>query len=448
MAEQMKPSGIDWIGEIPCSWNIKRIKYLAQLKGRIGWQGLTSNEYTDAGPFLITGVDFSDGGINWESCVHITEERWAEAPEIHIKNGDLLITKDGTVGKVAIVENLQEKASLNSGILLIKTSDEYSKKFLYWVLLSEEFWTWFRLKNAGNSTIIHLYQNDFAEFSYTFPDITEQNAIADFLDKECAQIDSIAADLEKQIALLQQYKKSLITETVTKGLNKSVPMKDSGLEWLGKIPAHWNFKRLKFMLENSSDSMKVGPFGSALSGSDFTDEGKWVYNQRVVLDNNFSENTTFVSEEKFQEMRSFAVYPGDILITTRGTIGKVAIVPEGADEGILHPCIIKFRVDKEMIIPELLQLIFNESDFVKDQFTLMSNATTIEVIYSYSLKDILLPVIPADEQEKIYGYLSKKCIAIDGIISEKQKALATIIQHKKSLIYEYVIGKKRVKEVR
>ena len=146
--------------------------------------------------------------------------------------------------------------------------------------------------------------------------------------------------------------------------------------------------------------------------------------------------------------RSFAVYPGDILITTRGTIGKVAIVPEGANEGILHPCIIKFRVDKEMIIPELLQLIFNESDFVKDQFTLMSNATTIEVIYSYSLKDILLPVIPADEQKKIYGYLSKECIAINGIIAEKQKALAIITQHKKSLIYEYVTGKKRVKEVR
>ena len=154
MAEQMKPSGIDWIGEIPCSWNIKRIKYLAQLKGRIGWQGLTSDEYTDVGPFLITGVDFSNGGINWENCVHITEERWAEAPEIHIKNGDLLITKDGTVGKVAIVENLQGKASLNSGVLLIKTSNDYNKKFLYWALLSEEFWTWFRLKNAGNSTIL------------------------------------------------------------------------------------------------------------------------------------------------------------------------------------------------------------------------------------------------------------------------------------------------------
>ncbi len=256
MKGQMKSSGVDWIGDIPCSWNIKRIKYLAQLKGRIGWQGLTSDEYTDVGPFLITGVDFSDGSINWESCVHITEERWAEAPEIHIKNGDLLITKDGTVGKVAIVENLQGKASLNSGVLLIKTSDEYSKKFLYWALLSEEFWTWFRLKNAGNSTIIHLYQNDFAEFSYTFPGITEQNTIADFLDKECAQIDSIAADLEKQIDLLQKYKKSLITETVTKGLDKSVPMKDSGVEWIGKIPAHWKAKRLKYVMNNFDSQRK------------------------------------------------------------------------------------------------------------------------------------------------------------------------------------------------
>ena len=143
-------------------------------------------------------------------------------------------------------------------------------------------------------------------------------------------------------------------------------------------------------------------------------------------------------------MRGFSVYPGDILITTRGTIGKVAIVPEGAQEGILHPCIIKFRVDKEMMMPELLQLIFNDSDFVKDQFTLMSNATTIEVIYSYSLKDIILPVIPADEQQRIYDYLSEKCAAIDSVLAQKRKQLNTIQQHKKSLIYEYVTGKKEV----
>ncbi len=368
--------------------------------------------------------------------------------KVRPQKNDIFIVKSGaTTGNCGIVTT-DEEFSIWSPLALIRCDNiSVLQKFIYYYSLCysfthqvEQSWSYGTQQNIGMGVLGNLY--------VTLPSSKEQQSIVDYLDKECAQIDSIAADLEKQIALLQQYKKSLITEIVTKGLDKSVPMKDSGVEWLGKIPAHWNFKRLKFMLENSSDSMKVGPFGSALSGSDFTDEGKWVYNQRVVLDNNFSENATFVSEEKFQEMRSFAVYPGDILITTRGTIGKVAIVPEGANEGVLHPCIIKFRVDKEMIIPELLQLIFNESDFVKDQFTLMSNATTIEVIYSYSLKDILLPVIPADEQEKIYGYLSKKCIAIDGIISEKQKALATIIQHKKSLIYEYVTGKKRVKEVR
>ena len=283
--------------------------------------------------------------------------------------------------------------------------------------------------------------------SYWFNNnLKEQHLIAGFLDKRCAEIDSIIADIEKQIEILQQYKKSLITETVTKGLDKAVPMKDSGIEWIGRIPKHWNVKRLKFLFEKSENNLKVGPFGSALSGNDYTDEGKWVYNQRVVLDNNFEENTTFISEQKYREMIGFKVEPKDILITTRGTIGKIAIVPECKQEGILHPCIIKFRIDDEMFDAELLQIIFNESDFVRDQFVLMSNATTIEVIYSYSLKDIILPVMPMNEQREIYSYLNRRCKNLDNIIENKTKQLETINQHKKSLIYEYVTGKKRVKE--
>ena len=447
MAEKMKPSGIDWIGDVPVNWYMIKLKYFSYLKGRIGWQGLTADEFIDEGPYLITGTDFENGRIQFDRSYHISNERYNQAPEIQLKVGDLLVTKDGTVGKMAYVDMLPEKASLNSHLLLIRPlENKFDNRFLFWLMSSPVFSGYTEYAQDG-TVMASLSQEKIGNFIAYFPEIAEQQAIAEFLDKECAQIDSIIADLEKQIELLQQYKKSLITETVTKGLDKSVPMKDSGVEWIGEIPVHWNLKKLKFMLENGAENMKVGPFGSALSGSDFTDEGKWVYNQRVVLDKNFSENTTFVSEEKFREMRNFAVYPGDILITTRGTIGKVVIVPEGAYEGILHPCIIKFRIDKKMMMPELLQLIFNESDFVKDQFTIMSNATTIEVIYSYSLKNIILPVIPADEQKKVYGYLSEKCIAIDGVIEEKQKALSTITQHKKSLIYEYVTGKKRVKEV-
>lgn len=195
MTTETKDSGVKWIGTVPADWEINKIKYIAVLKGRIGWQGLTSDEYTDEGAYLITGVDFENGGINWDSCVHVPMRRWEEARDIQIEDGDLLITKDGTIGKVAIVRGCTAPASLNSGVLRISTIDGYDCRFLYWVLQSDVFWTWFADCNIGNSTIQHLYQGDFAEFKYAIPPIDEQRAIATFLDKECGKVDSIVADI-------------------------------------------------------------------------------------------------------------------------------------------------------------------------------------------------------------------------------------------------------------
>lgn len=420
---------------------------MANLKGRIGWQGLTSDEYQDEGAYLITGVDFADGGIDWENCVHVPMKRWEEAKDIQIQNGDLLITKDGTIGKVAIVSDMPGETSLNSGVLRIMPIEGYSRRFLYWVIKSDEFWNWFNFRNAGNSTIIHLYQGDFAEFLYAFPNYEEQEAIADFLDEHCGKLDGIIADLEKQIETLKAYKKSLITETVTKGLNRNAPMKDSGISWIGKIPKHWDVKRLKYMLEDSNDNMRVGPFGSALSTADYSETGYWVYTQRTVLDDNFTSNDTYIDESKYKELIVFSVKSGDVLITTRGTIGKVAIVPEEHFTGVLHPCIIRFRMNPKMLSHELLKIIFNDSDFISKQFVYMSNATTIDVIYSYSLKDIVLPVIPLDEQNEIIQFLLTQCGIIDETLIDKQTQLAKMQSHRSSLIFEYVTGKKRVKEV-
>lgn len=440
MAEQMKPSGIDWIGEIPCSWNIKRIKYLAQLKGRIGWQGLTSDEYTDVGPFLITGVDFSNGGINWENCVHITEERWAEAPEIHIKNGDLLITKDGTVGKVAIVENLQGKASLNSGVLLIKTSNDYNKKFLYWALLSEEFWTWFRLKNAGNSTIVHLYQNDFAEFSYTFPDATEQQAIADFLDKECAQIDSIAADLEKQIALLQQYKKSLITETVTKGLDKSVPMKDSGVEFFGKIPAHWKVSKTKYVADISIGLV------TTMTANYVDEDGVPLIRNSNIRTNHIDDNgMVYLSKEFAKANIGRALHKGDIVTVHTGDVGTSAIINETYHMSHGFATIIS-RLKTKTVNNQFLCWLYN-SEIFKEMSIAYSTGDGRQNLNLYDFVDFYILIPTLKEQMEIVNWLNLKSTEIDNFIENKQQQLLLIQQHKKSLIYEYVTGKKRVKEV-
>lgn len=214
---EMKDSGVEWIGEIPSERMIYRVKNLFFLKGRIGWQGLTSNEYKTEGPHLITGTDFKEGRINWKSTVRISEERFLEAPEIHIKNRDLLITKDGTIGKVAIVEDAPEKVSLNSGVLLIRCQKKQvvEIKYFYYILLSDLFWKWYRLNDLGASTIKHLYQGQFYNFSFPLPCKKEQQQVVDFLEEKTSKIDSLIKDKEQIIKEYEDYKKSLIYEYVT-----------------------------------------------------------------------------------------------------------------------------------------------------------------------------------------------------------------------------------------
>lgn len=212
----MKDSEVGWIGSIPEHWNIKLIKNICSLKGRIGWEGLTKDEYISEGPTLITGINFDNGIINWDSCEHVSEWRYNQDKSIQIKNKDLLITKDGTVGKVAIVKDCPEKVTLNSGVLLLRPlNNEYIEKYLYYVLLSNEFWHWFEIENIGNTTIIHLYQNRFAKFKLALPPIDEQKEIVNYLDIKCSEIEEILNSKIKQKEQMEQYKKSVIYEYVT-----------------------------------------------------------------------------------------------------------------------------------------------------------------------------------------------------------------------------------------
>lgn len=212
----LKETDVKWMPKIPSHWSYTKIGSNCYLKGRIGWQGLTADEYQEVGPYLITGTDFDNGGINWNTCVHITEKRYVEASHIRIRNGDVLITKDGTVGKVAIVENMPGKASLNSGVMLMRNvKGQYENKYLYYVLSSNVFWDWFYREKKENSTIVHLYQEQFEKFSFPLPPKNEQLEIAEYLDKKCDAIDKLVKLKEEKIEKLKEYKKSLIYECVT-----------------------------------------------------------------------------------------------------------------------------------------------------------------------------------------------------------------------------------------
>ena len=216
-------------------------------------------------------------------------------------------------------------------------------------------------------------------------------------------------------------------------------MKDSGVKWIGDIPEDWDVIKLKYILENKKNAVKVGPFGSQLSGSDILSEGDyWVYNQRTVLDNNYETSNTFVSEEKYKDLVSFTVSAGDILITTRGSIGKISRVPNEHCAGVIHPCIIKFNIDDKKYLYSMLEYIFNQSDLVINQVQYNSNSTTIDVIYSDTLKNIELPYMPLEQQEKIVSFLKEKIGEIDSVIDKTKVTIDEYKQFKRSSINEVV----------
>ncbi len=197
------------------SSEIKRLKYLASLKGRIGFHGLKTSDFTNEGPFLITGTDFIEGRINWDTSVHITMKRYKENPYIQLKEGDFLITKDGTIGKTAIVDNLPYEASLNSGVMLVRSlRGEFLNKYLFWIINSRIFDEFVEITKTG-STVMHLYQHSFGNFKIPIPDLNTQGLIVQEIELVISKLNSAISKAQKEIAAIKEYREALITDLVT-----------------------------------------------------------------------------------------------------------------------------------------------------------------------------------------------------------------------------------------
>ena len=212
---KMKDSSIEWIGEIPEGWNVIPMKHYFYMKGRIGWQGLKADEFMEEGPYIVTGTDFKNGRVNWNTCYHITEERYQEAPEIHVHKGDVLITKDGTIGKLAYIDEKPEKVSLNSHLLILRpTKDVIDNYFVFWSLQSSAFKDYSGLASSG-STMASLSQEKIGAYLMALPPVDEQYVIAKYLENKTAQIDVAINALDAQKIDLKALKQAVISEAVT-----------------------------------------------------------------------------------------------------------------------------------------------------------------------------------------------------------------------------------------
>ena len=381
--------------------------------------------------------------ITWAGVdTSILKQMWfspAEKKQYRLLDGDLLVSEGGDVAVSCIWRNELDECYLQNAVHRVRQNALSDNRFIY-------YWLFF-LKNYGivdlicnKATIAHFTKEKFGELPICIMSIDEQVAIADFLDKECAQIDSIAADLEKQIALLQQYKKSLITETVTKGLDKSVPMKDSGVEWTSKIPCHWEIKRFKYLCEYITDGSHFSP--------ETTDEGYPYITaadvKGVGLDYDAAKK---ISQQDFTSLRKAGCQPrkGDVLLVKDGaTTGRIGMVTSEKPCVVLSSVAI-LRAPDNMDARYLHYLM--ESDFVQAQIQASMAGSAMPRTVLSKIINYWGITCPKEEQKEICDFLDRKCGYIETVIETKQVQQSTIQQHKKSLIYEYVTGKKRVKEV-
>ncbi len=438
MAEQMKPSEVDWIGDIPESWKVKPIAYMT--KSRSGGTPDRNNlSYWENGtiPWM------SSGEVN-KVNIYDTDEKITTLAVHHssakiISKNAVMVALNGqgkTKGMSAILRTDSAcnqslcAFSCNTGILYYE--------YLFWCF--QTMYTYLR-QMSGDDVRDGLAASYVKKQKISIPKYEEQQAIADFLNKECAQIDSIAADLEKQIELLQKYKKSLITETVTKGLDKSVPIKDSGVACIGLVPMSWGYKKLGYMADVTK-----------LAGFEFTNYFEYVDDGVIAIRGlnlkNFDVSLAdiqYIPEKTSNMLPRSQVHYNDVLISYAGTVGSVGLITDTAKQYHLAPNVGKVTVFNELI-PRYLAyyLISYTGQELIDQ---LKNKNAQESISMENIRRIKILVPTQIEQQNICDYLDKKTDEIDTLISAQQKKLELMQAYKKSLIYEYVTGKKRVKEV-
>lgn len=322
---------------------------------------------------------------------------------------------------------------------IILHNDSENNRFYFYYFLS--MWQRQIFNSLGDNGVrSSLNANDLLNLPMVRVSDSERIKIADFLDEKCAKIDSLIAHEQATIEELKIYKQSVITEAVTKGLDKTAPMKDSGVEWIGQIPESWELSKLKYI-----GKFVKGPFGSAIKKSMFVikaDHTYKVYEQKNVIYKNMELGDYYITESDFNTLSTFEVKEGDVLISCAGTIGANYIVPTRFEKGIINQALMRVRlfneIDKRLFVYIFLTIL--EQEIPK-----YSNGSAMKNIPPFdSLKNFFIPFPNLLEQRQIADYLDKKCADIDSLISIKQQKIEELKEYKKSLIYEYVTGKKEV----
>lgn len=416
--DEYKDSGVAWIGDVPKHWEVLRGKYVLNILSGFPFDS-QKFEFEDNGVYMplirIRDINGSSTEVYYSGSYPI---------ESVVKTGEVLIGMDGDFN---ISKWKGTNALLNQRVCKLREDSSMNTHYAFYMLSSP-------LKAINSvtyaTTVKHLSVYDIYNAFIPVPPISEQTAIATYLDTHCAKIDNLISIQQKRIALLQELKQSVITHAVTKGLNPNVEMKQSGVEWIGDVPKHWEVMPLKF----------TGTFGNGLTYSpkDVVDNGILVLRSSNIQNSSLSfEDNVYVSKVS----RDLLVKKGDIIICSRN--GSAALVGKSA------------FVDKELnatfgafmmrYIPNIEKKYgFYLFQTAIGQYKGYFSTTTINQLTKTTIDEIKVPLAMAEEQAVIASYLDHKCATIDTSISNAQHQIELLQEYKQSLITEVVTGKRKV----
>lgn len=423
---EMKDSGVQWIGEMPSDWMTMRVKNVAS-KMQSGGTPDSSNDgfYVEKenGIPWVTIADMSTVSYVTDTGKYISEEAQKSKNLIIFQPGTILYAMYASVGKVA---ELSIPATINQALLAIELNTSVNGDFFKYALMA---WEPYIISESSGTTQFNLNANKVANLRFPAPNVCAQKHIACFLNAKLGQANTLIANVQAQIEKLKDYKQSLITEAVTKGLNPIAPVKNSGVEWIGEIPAHWEVKRGKVLFEES-DARSADGSEELLTVSQYT--GITPRSQKNV---NMFEALT-LEGYKICDV-------GDIAANTMwlwaGAIGVSAY------SGVISPSYNVYRQKAENFVPGYLDCLLRAPMLVQEY---ASRSTGIRAsrlrLYPKDFLDIMFPVPSFGEQQEIMRVLSDKFAAVDKLIAIKESKIEKLEQYKKSLIYEYVTGKREV----
>lgn len=428
MAREMKDSGIQWIGEIPRDWYITKVGRIGQYTNGYAFK---PTDWGNTGLPIIRIQNLSDSSKEMNYYEKEIDEKY------HIHKGDYLISWSATLN---IFRWQTGEGLLNQHIFkAIPDKKVVDYNYFYWLAKI------FMLQMSNNkhgSAMQHVTNGIFNGFRIPLQKIEEQQRIAGFLDRKCAEIDKLILKTKSTIVEYIKYKQSVITEAVTKGLNPNAEMKDSGIEWIGKIPKHWDKINLRFLGSIQNGISKAGDFfGSGFPFVTYNDVYKNICLPQV---------TTGLVRSTKKEQELFSVKKGDVLFTrtseTIEEIGYSSTCLMDIESATFAGFLIRFRPNCDLLNCKFSKFYFRSSThrvfFIK-QMNIVTRASLSQEL----LKRLPVLLPPLEEQQQIADYLDNICAEIDILIEKKQAIVNELEYYKKSLIYEYVTGKKDIGEV-